>query len=72
VSAERYERLSRIFTRANALSGNEREAYVVNECGGDAALLREVRELLGLDEGAEPVLDGELVSADVLPRNLVM
>jgi WD40 repeat protein len=61
-----------IFAGASDLQGDARVSYLDNECAGDADLRREVESLLALDGGREDVLDGALVSQDVLPRNVLM
>jgi len=46
------DRLPELFERAIALSGEEREAFLVSESGGDETLLRRLRVLLAADEAA--------------------
>jgi formylglycine-generating enzyme required for sulfatase activity len=46
----RHARVQRIFEQASALIGSEREAFLEEACAGDGALLREVVELLAMDE----------------------
>jgi len=49
----RFEAAHRLFLAAGELADAEREEFLARECGGDAELLREVRELL-LEEHAGP------------------
>lgn len=47
--SEQWRRVEEIFLAASELPPGEREAFLVSECGGDEALLAEVRSLLRYD-----------------------
>jgi len=50
-----FKALPELFDRAVALSGPEREAFLVTECASDAALLAELRRLLAADDAASGI-----------------
>ena len=50
MTPEQFVRLRGIFARATELPAPERGAFVASECGGDAALLRHVTELLAASD----------------------
>ncbi|MEZ5353883.1 MAG: serine/threonine-protein kinase [Bryobacteraceae bacterium] len=53
METERFLRLRQIFDQASALPGPTRDAWLVRECGQDADLLAEARELLAAAEAAQ-------------------
>ena len=53
MSTERHARVKAIFLRACELTGDDRDRYLDEACGGDAQLLDQVRELLAHDEAPE-------------------
>lgn len=57
MTESRPERIARIFAMALERPLAERDALVERECGEDADLLREVRELLVRDPGTEDIAD---------------
>ena len=50
MTKEQHERAGEIFLSATELEGEAREAYLVEACAGDSALLAEVRDLLQFDD----------------------
>lgn len=48
-SPERFQQVQRIFDAALDLPASEQRAFLIEQCGDDAELLREVSELLGAD-----------------------
>lgn len=60
-SRDRFRAVDEIFDRALDLAPNERDAYVANACGDDAALRDEVRALLDAHESASDFLESPAV-----------
>lgn len=54
MTAADWSRIKALFDAALDVEGAARDAFVVRGCGGDAALLSEVRALLEADTGTEP------------------
>lgn len=50
---DKFERVEQIFADAADLGADRQDAFAVNACAGDEALLREVRALLRAAEGAD-------------------
>jgi serine/threonine protein kinase len=63
MSTERWQRLERIFTEARQLPANARADFVVQACGADDALTKEVVCLLTADEAS-----GEFMARPALER----
>ncbi|MDZ7643284.1 MAG: protein kinase [Woeseiaceae bacterium] len=57
MTAERFARLREIYLGAGGLADDALDEYLDVSCGGDAALEREVRELLALGDPEERPLD---------------
>src|SRR5271170_5920366 len=57
MESTRWEQVQAIFHEAVTLTGAEREAYLSRKCGGDAALLAELRAMLASDGGGTSLLD---------------
>ncbi|MFW6078344.1 MAG: hypothetical protein ACODAE_01905 [Gemmatimonadota bacterium] len=57
MNRERWRSVQEIFLEARDLEGTERERFLADACGDDAALLDEVRSLLAADAD-EGILDG--------------
>lgn len=56
--AGRWERVHTIFGEALELSGSERDAFLEHACGGEVALLSEVRSLIRASEQADEYFTG--------------
>lgn len=57
VTSNRHVRLTELFTRASELEGPEREAFLSENCEGDAELLGEVRSLIEANSVPHALLD---------------
>ncbi|MBK6795433.1 MAG: protein kinase [Acidobacteria bacterium] len=55
--SERWEKISKIFEAASALTGKDREKLLQRSCGEDADLRKEVEKLLASFEDSESFLD---------------
>jgi serine/threonine-protein kinase len=56
MDTERFKKIEKIFHAALELPVGRRQAFVAEACAGDAAVRREVKSLIALDEGDEDVL----------------
>ena len=56
---ERHERLTTLFAEASEMPVEQRDAFMVEACGGDNELLSELRSLLEADTGDVPLMDAE-------------
>ncbi len=65
MTPERWQQVKEAFSRASALSGAERKAYVDSVCAQDPPLGAELRSLLAADACAEAILDR--AASDYLP-----
>jgi hypothetical protein len=55
--AERWEKITKIFEAASALTGKEREKLLQRACGDDAGLRQEVEKLLASFEDSDSFLE---------------
>ena len=61
LSASRFSRLQAVFDAATALSGDARQSYIVEACGGDEDLRNEVEALLSVHDTESPLLETGLL-----------
>ena len=52
-SAQRWQKVGELFDRALGLPAGERDAFLVRECGADAGLLAQVRELVAAHDSGD-------------------
>src|SRR5262245_61809159 len=53
IDRDRYRKVKEIFNAAVALEENERDAYLLRSCEGDAQLLEDVRKMLASHQQAD-------------------
>jgi len=70
VDADRHARQKQLFQDALDRPRHEREAFLQRACGGDTALLAEVRELLAAEDGAAGFLDAPALTGALLAAAL--
>lgn len=66
-----WERIQEIYHSALALTGSERDAFVVKACAGDPVLIREVKSLLDAHESSGDFLEAPVFKLDFVPKDLV-
>ncbi|HEX6883516.1 MAG TPA: bifunctional serine/threonine-protein kinase/formylglycine-generating enzyme family protein [Planctomycetota bacterium] len=67
MSAARHRRVTELFLGACERAGAARDVWLAQECGADAALRREVEELLAVDADGVPILEGPALVAAAAP-----
>ena len=60
--AQRWEKITKIFEAASALTGKEREKFLKKSCGNDAELRKEVEKLLKSFEDSESFMQNPAVA----------
>jgi hypothetical protein len=63
--ATRWEKITKIFEAASALTGKEREKFLKKSCGDDAELRKEVEKLLKSFEDSESFMQNPAVAEAV-------
>ena len=66
----RFQQICDLFEKARTMPAPEREAYLVNACGDDEAMLREIAELLASHEEHQGGLDEAITPPTNLIRSL--
>ena len=59
----RWERLQQLFAQALALPAGEREAFIVQACGEDTAMARDLRSLLAADDAGDAAVQSAIGTA---------
>lgn len=69
MDAQRWERLENLFHAASALPWEERDPFLIGECGADASLIREIRALLARSDTGRHFLEIPAIELFTLCRN---